>query len=59
MKKTSKENNYQHYKEMAVKQHHSSKRNRMFSPQDDLKTLLPKQVSVSTLQYWRTLKRVV
>ncbi|KAK7154546.1 hypothetical protein R3I94_007768 [Phoxinus phoxinus] len=43
MKKTSKENNYQHYKEMAVKQHHNNKRNRMFSPQDDLKTLLPKQ----------------
>lgn len=42
MKKTSKENNYQHYKEMAVKQHHNNKRNRMFSPQDDLKTLLPK-----------------
>ncbi|XDV30029.1 hypothetical protein PO909_033031 [Leuciscus waleckii] len=43
MKKTSKENNYQHYKEMAVKQHHNSKRNRMFSSLDDLKTLPPKQ----------------
>lgn len=46
MKKTGKENTYQHYKEMAVKQHHNSKKNRMYSTLDDPKTLIPKLVSV-------------
>ncbi|ROL52243.1 Insulin-like growth factor-binding protein 2-B [Anabarilius grahami] len=43
MKKTGKDNTYQHYKEMAVKQHHNSKKIRMYSTLDDPKTLLPKQ----------------
>ncbi|XP_051997980.1 insulin-like growth factor-binding protein 2-B [Xyrauchen texanus] len=42
-KKPGKENNYQHIKEIAVKQHLNKQRTKMFSPHEDPKTPYPRQ----------------
>ncbi|KAL1267454.1 hypothetical protein QQF64_032817, partial [Cirrhinus molitorella] len=47
VKKPGKENNYQHIKEIAVKQHLNNKRTRMYSSQDDLKTPHPRQLNIN------------
>ncbi|KTG31046.1 hypothetical protein cypCar_00007834 [Cyprinus carpio] len=48
VKKPGKENNYQHIKEIAVKQHLNNKKTKMYSPQDDPKTPHPRQCNMSS-----------
>ncbi|KAA0715462.1 Insulin-like growth factor-binding protein 2-B [Triplophysa tibetana] len=42
-KKPTKDNNYQHIKEIAVKYHLNKQKTKMFSPQDDLRVPHPRQ----------------